>query len=57
MDIQYVPDEEFVSFVKLNDCEARSIDGHMRWIMRANEGTEYIVRPESTRNDKQQWTI
>lgn len=59
MHIEYLPDEDYVVYVKTNNAELRNIEGKMRWIMKKEDGTEYMVRPESARSqdDKQQWTI
>ena len=50
MEVSYVPDDEFVAIVKQLNAELRNVDGHMRWVFKRNDGTEYIIRPESGRN-------
>jgi len=32
-----------------NTIELRNIDGKNRWVIKREDGTEYIVRPESAR--------
>lgn len=50
---EYIPggDADFVVFVQSlgNKAELVSIEGHARWLVTRDDGTKYIVRPESTK--------
>lgn len=49
MEIEYIPGTgaDFVVFIKsLGDkAELRGIDGHFRWVVTRDDGTQYICRP------------
>lgn len=48
----YMPDAEFVIFIRSipwSRKELKSVDGHMRWIVKEEDGTQRFVRPESGR--------
>lgn len=52
METIYLPDAEFVIFIRSipwSRKELKSIDGHMRWIVKDEDGTQRIVRPESAK--------
>ncbi len=49
-----MPDEEFVAFVRSIPVERRrveGVDGFKRWFIKEANGTEYILRPESSRKN------
>ncbi len=51
---KFMPDEEFVAFVKglpNKDKRILSVEGFNRWHIRETDGTEYILRPESSRKN------
>jgi len=51
MDIKYIPgnDDDYILFVKgkKDKAELISVDGHFRWKITEEDGTEYIARPQS----------
>lgn len=49
METIYVPDEEYVFFIKsLKDTAVLTgVEGKMRWVVTREDGTQYICRPES----------
>jgi hypothetical protein len=36
---------EFKAYTDEHKAELRAIDGHFRWVITREDGTEYIVRP------------
>lgn len=52
MEIKYIPDTEFVIFIKqLGDkAQLKAIDGHFRWVVTGEDGIDYIARPEECRS-------
>lgn len=50
MEIRYIPGAgpDFVVFIHSQGDKAqlRSIDGHARWVIIEEDGTEYIARPQ-----------
>ncbi len=51
---KYMPDAEFVAFVKSVPQEKKKLSGvggFNRWIIKDEDGSEYILRPESSRKD------
>ena len=53
MEIFYVPgtDADFVLYIAQHKARWEAVDGHFRWIITREDGTEYIARPESTKNE------
>ena len=53
MEIIYVEGDSlaFKAFIDehIEDIELRNIEGHNRWVIKNADGSESIVRPESTR--------
>lgn len=49
MDTVYLSNEGFKPAVKELKAELRNMDGHMRWVCKREDGTEFIIRPESAR--------
>lgn len=50
----YISDDEFVLFIKALPPERKriaGIDGKTRWIIKNEDGSEYIARPESSKKD------
>lgn len=47
METEYIGKDsvEFKAFTDGHKAELRNIDGHFRWIVKREDGTEYIVRP------------
>ncbi len=51
---KYIPDDEFVAFIKgLSNDRKRlaGVDGFTRWHIKEADGSEYILRPESSRKN------
>ncbi len=49
---RYMPDADFVTFVKglpLSRKRLTGIGGNNRWIIKDEDGSEYLLRPESSR--------
>ncbi len=50
----FMPDESFVTFVKGVPSENKrlsGVGGFNRWIIKNADGSEYVLRPESSRKD------
>lgn len=52
MPVVYIADQEFKMSIKERKAELRNVEGHMRWVVVNNEGMEYIMRPESAREQE-----
>ncbi len=54
MEVRYFPTDDFVAFIKEKGlgtkATLRNFDGHNRWVITEEDGTEYIARPESGRD-------
>lgn len=50
MHTEYLPDADYAVYVQANKAELRNIGGKMRWVLTKADGSEYIIRPESARN-------
>lgn len=52
MEIVYIPGGEldFVTYIKTHrsNADLREVDGYYRWIIKREDGTEYIARPSET---------
>lgn len=53
LEIVYVPGsgDDFVIFIKTQGDKATwvSVDGHARWVVTREDGTQYIARPWGTK--------
>lgn len=53
MDIEYIPGgaPDFIVFIKSLGDKAllKAVDGHFRWVITRDDGTQYIARPEEAR--------
>jgi len=54
MQIRYIPGDSlaFVTFIKQKGIGTKAtlenIDGHFRWVIKEDDGTQYIARPSET---------
>lgn len=50
MEIIFIPEKEFVAFIKEqgvgDKANLKAIDGKFRWIITREDGSEYICRPQ-----------
>ncbi len=55
LETEYIPgnDADFVVFVQsLKDkAQLKGIDGHFRWVIEREDGTKYIARPNSSKDE------
>ena len=49
MEIQYFPDEEFAAKRHELGAQLGEQRGHFRWIAKREDGSQYMIRPESGR--------
>lgn len=58
MEIVYIPgnDTEYVIFIQnlKEKATLTSIDGKQRWVVTRDDGTKYIARPESSKEEDEQ---
>lgn len=49
MEIEYVPVADFVNIARSRDDKRAlvNIDGHNRWVFTREDGSQYILRPQS----------
>ena len=48
-EVRYVPDAEFKAYVDSHKWELIGYEGKTRWLITEDDGTKYIIRPDSSK--------